>query len=248
MFKLALLTSICLAAVSGTARSQGVIVNDPASILQQVKTYALEIKGYAAQAQSLATQVLQYQQEIEQYVAFVHDPTLGAALGIMNQTGLSNSLPINPQALASLVNGSANPSSILGALGGLANTSYGANHIYSPDDGSWNSRQLIANGNSVANTQGAAQATYQNLRDHMPVIQALRDHLLTATTPKDVQDSQAQMEAETLWTHNLNSQLAAIQVNYQTQQDARRQRDEESLDQGIDAFIQQANAAGRGIN
>lgn len=247
MFKYVILTGIGLAALPGTANAQ-IPVTDAASILQQVKGYTLEVKGYATQAQQYATQALQYQQEVQQYLALVHEPALQAALGLMNQVGLSNSLPVNPAALASLVSGSANPSSILGALGGLANTSYGANHIYSPTDGSWNSQQLIATGNSVANTQGAAQATYQNLRDHMPVIQALRDRLLTATTPKDVADAQAQLEAETLWTHNLNSQLASIEVNYRTQQDARRQRDEESLDQGIDDFIAQANAAGRGIN
>lgn len=247
MFKYVILTGIGLAALPGTANAQ-IPVTDAASILQQVKGYALEIKQYATQAQSLVTQAQQYQQEIEQYIAFVHDPTLGAAMGLMNQAGLGNSLPINPAALQSLVSGGANPSSILGALGGLANTSYGANHIYSPTDGSWNSQQLIANGNGIAGTQGASQATYQNLRDHMPVIQALRDRLLAAKTPKDVADAQAQLEAETLWTHNLNSQLAAIEVNYRTQQDARRQRDEESLDQGIDDFIAQANAAGRGIN
>jgi Type IV secretion system proteins len=247
MFKYALLAGICLAALSGTAHAQ-ISVTDVPSLLQQVKGYALEIKGYATQAQQYATQIAQYQQEVQQYLAFVHDPTLGAALGLMNQAGLGNSLPINPMALQSLVSGNANPASIIGALGSLANTSYGANHIYSPSDGSWNSQQLIANGNSVAGVQGAALAAQQNLRDHMPVIQSLRDTLLNAKDIKAVADAQGQLEAETLWTHNLNSQLAAIDVAYRTQQDSRRQRDEESLDQGIDAFLAQANAAGMGIN
>jgi hypothetical protein len=130
----------------------------------------------------------------------------------------------------------------------LTNGSYNHNHVYTPTDGSWTSQQLIASGNGIAGTQGAAQAAYQDLRNHMPVIQALRDRLLTAKSPKDVQDAQAQLEAETLWTHNLNSQLGAIEVAYRTQRDVQIQRDNESLDQGIDAFIAQANAAGRGIN
>lgn len=242
-----LMAGICLSMLSGTAKAQGITVNDPASILQQIKSLAQEVKGYALQAQQYSTQALQYQQEIEQYTAFVHDPTLGAAMGAMNQAGLGNSLPVNPQALQSLTSGGGNLSGILGVLGGLTNGSYSQNHIYSPSDGSWNSQQLVANGNGIAGTQGAAQAAYQNLRDHMPVIQALRDRLMTARTPKDVQDAQAQLEAETLWTHNLNTQLAAVEVNYRTQRDARLQRDEESLDQGIDKFIADANAAGRGI-
>lgn len=254
MIKHALLAGVCLAALSGPADAL-IVVEDPASILQQVKGYVQDIKAYALQAQQYttqgqqyATQAQQYYTELQQFEAFVHDPTLGAAMGLANQVGLGNSLPINPLALQSLTSGNTNPASILGALGSLANGSFAANHVYSPTDGSWNSRQLVANGNGIAGTQGAAQAAYQNLRDHMPIIQALRDRLVTARTPKDVQDAQAQLEAETLWTHNLNTQLAAVEVDYRTQMDARRQRDDESLDQGIDAFIQQANAAGRGIN
>lgn len=242
-----LLAGACLVALCNPAYAV-IEVNDTASLLQEVKGYLQDIKSYALQAQQYATQARQYQQEIEQYVAFVHDPSLGAALGMMTQAGLSNYLPVNPQSLQSLTSGNTSLTGILGVLGGLANGNYGANHVYSPTDGSWNSQQLIANGNGIAGTQGAAQSVYQSLRDHMPIIQALRDRLLQARTPKDVQDAQAQLEAETLWTHNLNSQLAAIQVNYRAQQDARRQRDEESLDQGIDKFLSDANAAGRGIN
>jgi hypothetical protein len=242
-----LFAGVCLAALSSPASAQITVV-DPASILQQVKSYVQEIKDYALQTQQYVTQAQQYQQEVEQYIAFVHDPNLGAAMGLMNQAGLSNSLPINPMALQSLVSGNASPVGMLGALGSLANTSYGANHVYSPTDQSWNSQQLIANGNGISNTQGAADAAYQNLRDHMPIIQALRDKLVLARTPKDVADAQAELEAETLWTQSMHAQMAAVEVNYRTQMDARRQRDDESLEQGIDAFIGQANAAGRGIN
>lgn len=241
-----LMVGICLAALSSPARAQ-IPVTDLVSITQQIKGYAQDIKSYALQAQQFSTQAQQLYTEVQQFEALVHDPSLGAVTGLMNQAGLGNSLPVNPQALQSLTSGGGNLSGILGVLGGLTNGSYSQNHIYSPSDGSWNSQQLVANGNGIAGTQGAAQAAYQNLRDHMPVIQALRDRLMTARTPKDVQDAQAQLEAETLWTHNLNTQLAAVQVNYQTQRDARLQRDEESLDQGIDKFIADANAAGRGI-
>lgn len=246
MMKRALLASICLGTLCGPANAV-IEVNDPASILQQIKSYAQEIKSYALQAQQYTTQAQQYYTEVQQFNAFVHDPTLGAAMGLMQNAGLGNSLPINPFALQQLTSGYSGLGSTLGALGNLTNGSYSQNHVYSPTDGSWNSQQLIANGTGIAGTQGAAQAAYQNLRDHMPVIQALRDRLVTATTPKDVQDAQAQLEAETLWTHNLNTQLAAVEVDYRTQQDARVQRDNESLEQGIDKFLADASAAGRGL-
>jgi hypothetical protein len=171
----------------------------------------------------------------------------------MNQTGLGNSLPINPMALASLSSGYGSLTSLSSLLGklsqlnGLVNSNFATNHIYSPTDGSWNSQQLIANGNAIAGVQAAAQAAYQDLRNHLPVIQALRDRLATATNPKDVADAQAQLQAETAWTNNLQSEISTMQVNYQAQAASRVQRDNESLDAGIDSFLAQANAAGRGI-
>ena len=128
------------------------------------------------------------------------------------------------------------------------NTNFTANHIYSPTDGSWNSQQLIANGNAIAGTQGSAQSAYQDLRNHLPIIQALRDRLLTATNPKDVADAQSQIQAEAAWTSNLQVELAAIDVNSRAQADARVQRDNEGLDKSIDEFLAKANAAGRGLN
>lgn len=246
-----LLAAVCLAVLTGPANAV-IVVEDPASIVQQVKGYLQDIKGYALQAQQYQVEAQQYFTELQQLNALVHDPSLGNAMAILQTEGLTNDLPINPYALQQLTSGYGGGIQALvgklSALGSLANGSYAANHVYSPTDGSWNSQQLIANGNSIAGTQGAAQAAYQNLRNHMPIIQALRDRLLTATTPKDVMDAQAQLQVETLWTHSLNSQLAAADVNYRAQVDGRRQRDDESLEQGIDAFLAEAKAAGRGIN
>jgi len=249
-----LIASACLMVWAARAQAQGVPVIDAASVLQEAKTTLQEAKNYLLQAQQYATQVQQYATEVQQYMAFVHDPNLGAAMGLMNQAGLSNDLPINPMAVQSLTSGYNSLSSLSGILGklsqlnGLVNSSFANNHVYSPTDGSWNSQQLIANGNSIAGAQGAAQAAYQDLRSHLPVIQALRDRLATATTPKDVQDAQAQLQAETLWTTNLQSELQAVSFNYEVERHSREQRDNESLDSGIDSFLSQANAAGRGLN
>jgi hypothetical protein len=248
-----LLPSACVALLMGHAHAQGVTVNDPTSLIEQVKSLAQEAKGYLLQAQQYSTQLTQLQQQVEEYQAFVHDPSLGAAGMLMNQAGLGNDLPVNPMALASLTNGYGSLTSLSGVLGhlsqlnGLVNTNFATNHVYSPTDGSWNSQQLNANGNAIAGTQGAAQAAYEDLRNHLPVIQALRDRLATATNPKDVADAQAQLQAETAWTGNLQSEVSVIQVNAQAQADSRVQRDNESLDAGIDSFLAQANAAGRGL-
>lgn len=240
------LAGACMLALCGRAHAQGIAVIDAASIFQQIEQLAQEVKSYGLQAQQYLTQV-------QQLEALVHNPSLGAAMGLMNTTGLNNDLPVNPLAVQSLTNGYNSLNSLAGILGklttltNLVNTNYNANHIYSPTDGSWNSQQLIANGNAIAGTQGAAQAAYQDLRNHLPVIQALRDRLLTATNPKDVADAQAQLVAETTWTNNLQSELQAIQVNAEAQAASRAQQDNESLDQGIDSFLAQANAAGEGL-
>jgi hypothetical protein len=224
-----------------------IVVEDPASILQQVKGYLQEIKGYALQAQQYGTQVQQLTTEVEQLNGFIHEPSLGGVLGLMNQAGLGNSLPINPYALQSLTSGTTGLVGKLSALGNLANSSYSQNHVYSPTDNGFASQQLIANGNAIAGTQGAAQAVYADMRSHMPVLQALRDRLATARTPKDVADAQAEVAVEIAWIHSTNAQLAALQINYSAQRDAQVQRENEAMDQGIDDFLAQAKAAGRGL-
>jgi Type IV secretion system proteins len=250
---------------SAPARAD-VPVIDMSSIAQEIQQYAVQTKAlvtqnmqWAVQVQQYAMQGQQYLTEAEQLYGFVHDPSLGAAMGLLNTAGLGNALPVNPMAVLSLVNGiqsigaggSFNPgqvSGILGSLSGLAGQSYAANHVYTPTDGSWAAQQLIANGNGLAGTQGAALAAYQNLQTHAVALQALRDHLATASTPKDVQDTQAQIELETTWTANTNGQLAALQVVAETQQTERVQRDNEAADQDWDQFLTTAKSAGDTFN
>jgi hypothetical protein len=262
-----LLASICLVTFSASAEAQ-VPVTDAGNLLEwaqglanEIKAYALQVKQYvgeelswAVQAQQYAMQGQQYLVEAEQLLAFVHNPTLGAAMGMLNAAGLGSSMPVSPYAVMGLVNGTAfggggmpNIAGIFGPLAALSGSSYAANHVYSPTDGSWNSQQLINSGNAIAGTQGTALASYQQLQTHEQSMQAIRDRLTTATTPKDVQDAQAEVELESLWTANQSASLAAVQIAAQTQDAARVQRDSESLDKGIDDFLAQAAAAGRGL-
>jgi hypothetical protein len=74
------------------------------------------------------------------------------------------------------------------------------------------------------------------LQAHAAALQALRNHLVTSSSPKDVQDAQAQIELEQVWTVNEAAQLAAINAAYAAQRDARSQRANEQLAQELEAF------------
>ena len=204
------------------------------SIADDAKAYALQLQQYLTQAKEWATQHLQWAQQLQQYtvqlqqyanelqmfVNFVHNPSLGGAMALLSVAGLSSSLPANPYAVLGIVSGFSMAggmpeiSGILGSLSGLVRSSYASSHVYTPTDGSWNSQQIIARANGIAGEQGAAQAAYTDLLTHQAALQPLRDHLATASSPKDVQDTQAQIELETTWTTNEAAQLTAVSATY----------------------------------
>jgi hypothetical protein len=174
-------------------------VIDATSNINQIRQIIMESKAALVQAEQYAMQIEQKVIEAQQLAGFIHDPSLGAALGLMDRTGLGNSLPVDPrelQALTSGVNGLGGLASKLQQLFRLAGASYADNHVYAPTDGSWNSQQLITNANGIAGNQGAAQAAYADYQRHMPVVQALGDRLATATNPKDVADAHAALQSE----------------------------------------------------
>jgi hypothetical protein len=220
----------------------------------QIQQYITETKEYIGDELSWTTQLAQYARqgqqyitELQQFLAFVHNPSLGSAMGLLSMAGLTSGLPINPYAVLGLVNGIAygqgglpEISGILGSLSGLSTASWATNHVYTPQDQSWASQQIIARENGIAGAQGAAQTTYQSLQTHMAALQALRDHLASASTPKDVQDTQAQIELETTWTNNQAAQLQAVMSTYQAQSDAIVSRDNQRLDQDLEGFISTA--------
>ena len=213
--------------------------------LTQVKQYVGEELSWATQASQYATQLQQYANEVQMFINFVHYPNLGMAMALLSSAGLGNGLPVNPYAVLGLVNGFEygqgglpEISGIMSSLSGMVGRSYATSHVYTPTDGSWASQEIIARGNGIAGEQGAAQATYTDLRTHQAALQALRDHLATANSPKDVQDTQAQIELETTWTTNEAAQLAAISATYAAQSDSVVQRDNEKLAMDIETFVQ----------
>ena len=232
-------------------------------LANDVKAYGLQLQQYAGEVKSWATQNLQWLQQLQQYSVqlqqytneltmlqnWVHNPSLGAAMGLLNIAGLGNGLPVNAYAVLNLVEGRSYGASglpeisgVLSSLSSLTAGAYSANHVYTPTDASWASQELISNANSIAGEQGAAQAAYTDLQAHAAALQALRDHLATATSPKDVQDTQAQIELETTWSTNEAAQLAAINAVYAAQRDALAQRDNEKLAQDLETFAPSANS------
>jgi hypothetical protein len=226
-------------------------------VANEIKAYALQLEAYVVQAKAWATQnlqwVLQGQQyamqaqqyllEGEQLLAFVHNPNLGAALGLLNKAGLGNTLP-PVYGVLGIVNGFQygqgglpEITGILSALSGLVSSSFATNHVYTPTDQTWSSQQLIARANGIAGEQGTAQTTYQDLHEHAALLPALRAQLLTATNPKDVADAAAQIAVEQTWTANEAAQMAAVQATYQAQSDAVIQRDNEKLKMDFTNFI-----------
>jgi hypothetical protein len=257
-------SGVSLLALCGGAHAQ-VSVIDFSSIAQQVKDYGVELQqeltetkeligdelSWATQAQQYAMQGQQYLTEVTQLEAFVQNPSLGTAMGLLNQAGLGSTMPVSPYALMGLMNGVQYGAGglpqiqgILGSLSTLSGTAYSANHVYTPTDGSWTSQQIIANANSIAGTQGTALTSYQDLQTHAAAFQALRDHLNDATTPKQVQDAQAEIALEDTWTVNEQAKLTATQLAYQAQQASRVQQANEQLQQAIDADLAQAQTAG----
>ena len=88
------------------------LFNDLKAYALQLQQYAVEVKTYigdqlswATQSQQYATQLQQYANELQMFISFVHNPSLGATMGLLSAAGLSNGLPMNPSAALGLVNG-----------------------------------------------------------------------------------------------------------------------------------------------
>ena len=233
----------------------------------ELKSYGLQLQQYAGEVNPGRPRICNGSQQpssntprnFQQYANELNDAavigsttrSLGAALGLLNIAGLGNSLPVNAYAVLNLIEGRSygqgglpEISGVLSSLPGLTAGAYSANHVYTPTDASWASQELISNANSIAGEQGAAQAAVGDLQAHAAALQALRDHLATSSSPKDVQDTQAQIGfLEEVWTANELAQLTAINAAYAAEKDAREQRANEELDQEFAVFGQAAEPA-----
>lgn len=216
-------------------------VTDAAANFSLVKELVQSAKAYAVQGQQLLTEAQSAAQLAQTYYSFVQNPSLGAAMGIMGSTGLSNDLPINPYSLMGLTSGySMSLTGLAGklsSLNSLANSSYGQSHVYDCTDNSWSCTQQKQRGYGLAGASGIAQAAYQNLRDHMPVVQALRDRAATATTPAERENVAVALQSEQAWHSNMMAQLDAAQMQAKVDEGSLVQKANEKMSQDLDATI-----------
>lgn len=238
--RLAVIAGAIVLASASCGNAQ-VVVDSPVANFNAVKSLYQDVKSYALQGQQALMQAQMVAQEVQTYQSFVQNPSLGSAMGIINQAGLGNDLPVNPYAVMSLMSGSSKSlsgiSSQLSALKGLVNESYFQNHIHDCTNQSWACEQQKQNAYALAGRGGAAAAVYKNIRDHMPVLQALRDRAATATTPAERNNIEIQLQAETAWHNSQIAQFNAIQGLGETNQLTLVQRDNEKASRDLEAVV-----------
>ena len=131
---------IALAAGYSTTVRADLPVIDTAAVGQlahqlanDIKAYGLQLQQYAGEVKSWATQNLQWLQQLQQYSVqlqqytneltmlqnWVRNPSLGAAMGLLNIAGLGSSLPVNAYAVLNLVNGRSYGASGLPEISGV---------------------------------------------------------------------------------------------------------------------------------
>lgn len=232
------ITAMCVIGCAGTAHAQ-IAVDSVTADINAVRSIAQEVKSFALQAQQYVTEAQQLAQMVQQYNAFVQNPSLGAAMGMMGRAGLGNDLPINPTSLQGLTSGYSmslnNLAGRLATLSTLSSTSYSTNHVYDCTDQSWACQQQQQRGYGIAGTSGIAQSAYQDLRNHMPVVQALRDQASTATTPAQRENVALALQSETVWNNNLSAQISAAEMQAKSDESALLQKDNEKLSESLDA-------------
>lgn len=227
--KRTLIAAAIAVAVASPAAAQ-IPVTDYGAIAQAMT----QVQQGAQQIQQLTAQLQQLQAT---YQAFAHVTDLGSAVSALQMAGIQNPLPVNPGAVQSLLSGNAGAAGGLGTLGGLFSSTYSANHVYSPTDGSWQSQQMIANGNSIAGAEALSQQLYQGVSQQIPLMQQLLDRLNSATDPKDVMDLQARIQGEAAFVQSQQVQAQALTTWYSAQVQSEHQQQDEKRMQDIDALI-----------
>lgn len=206
-----------------------------------VKSLYQQGQAYALQGEQAITEAHQLEQLVSTYQAFVQNPSLGGALGLINQAGLGNDLPINPSSLMSMTSGYSMSLSNLGAklsaLSSLSNTAYNQNHVYTCTDPGPSCTQQTRSGYAIAGTSGIAQSAYQDLINHQPVLQALRTQAAAAQTPAARENVMQQVQIETTWNNNLAAQIQAAQMQATADERAQAQQSNELTTQAVEATI-----------
>jgi type IV secretion system protein VirB5 len=222
----------------------GDVVIDPTAIANQVKQLANEAQDHLSWINQAQQMYQEYQQLQAVYGVLSHPNGLGSVVSAMNMLGIQNPLPVNAWSVQQLMSGQGGVSGNLGALSGLFNTNFNANHVYSSNDGSFLSGILGSNANSIAGVQSLAQQLYGSMSTRLSNMQGLQAKLAASTDVKETADIQAQLAIE---QNNIQAQQAQAQAlalmqaaNLQNQ----RQQVSEQRQKEIDDLLADAAAHG----
>ena len=177
-------STVIMIAAGATAHAQ-MPVTDTGNLVAQAKNLLQELKSYATQLQQLQQEVQSVTWAAQTAQSFIQNPNLGAAMALMNMVGIENPLPINPYAVQSLVSGYGGVNSLSGltgklsSLNGLVTDSYSADRVYNCADGSYACARQQQVAYSNAGIKGLTSQIYQQLTEHIPVLQSLRTQLGT---------------------------------------------------------------------
>jgi hypothetical protein len=241
-----LLAAVALSCLCQQVRAQ-TIVSDPGSLVQQVKAFVQENKKYLLQLQQLQHEAQTAIQTGQMVAGMIQHPSLGAAMGLMNMAGLGSVLPVSPYAVQGIISGRGNIAGLPNQLSGLINGSFGSNSVYTCTDNSWACQQQQMNSRGLNGSQGIAMNALQTVASHVPILNELRANLAEATTPAERENAMAAIQTEHAWAEQQQVQLTSVALMMQSQRDLRDQRDNEAMSRGIDSWLEQANASGRGL-
>jgi type IV secretion system protein VirB5 len=227
--KRVVLAGVCALALMSPARADLPVIDNAslAQLFQQVKQGLQEL------------QLLQ--QQLEQvmavYNSLSHVTDLANAVGVLQTLGIQNPLPVNIGAVQGLLAGTGSTQGMLGSIGGLFNTNFDANHVYTPTGDGFEATLLQRNATSIAGIQALAGQAYQSMSDRLNAMRQLQDRLATAQDTKDVEDLQARLQSEQAYIQSQSAQVQTLAIMQVAAYQSLQQQREEQRQQDIDAVL-----------
>ena len=244
MRKLLLGAAVGATLAMSSAQAQLAVI-DNANLIAQAKSLLQELKSYATQLQQLQQEIQQVTWLATTAQSMIQNPNLGSVMALMGQLGLTNDLPLNPNAVMGLISGyggirSGNLATLTGALSslnGLVNSSWTTDHVYTCTTDTFACQQQQQLASSTAGLKGTMGTLYQDLANHIEVLQGLRADAGTATDPAQRENVLEQVALENAWAQNTGNQLQASVGMFMAQRQANADRENEHLTQDIDAVL-----------
>jgi type IV secretion system protein VirB5 len=228
-------------------------VIDFSAISQQITSYITQVKQWVQEQLSWTTQLTQLAHELQTDLStamlvanFIHDPSLGALMGLMGMTGLTNDLPINPYALQGMLSGYGGMSGLSGIIGtgsskigqltSLVQGSYSTNNLYTCSTTDYACTQNNSRMAGLSGQQGALSQLYSSITTHTQILTTARAQLNTTTDPKTVADLQAVIQTETAYLQGQTAQAQIVIGLANAQQQVASTQDTQKVSADFAAF------------